>query len=58
VQGGYSWYRKAYMVEPELAISKKLTANTFARIGVSIPLYSKGSQNRTPSFEVGAGFTF
>ena len=58
VQGGYSWYHKAYMVEPELAISKKLTANTFARIGVSIPLYSKGSQNRTPSFEVGAGFTF
>jgi len=58
VQGGYSWYRKSYMVEPELAISKKLRANTFARIGVSIPLYSKGAQNRTPSFEVGAGFTF
>ena len=58
VQGGYSWYRAAYMVEPELAISKKLTANTFARIGFSIPLYSRGKQNRTPSFEVGAGFTF
>jgi hypothetical protein len=58
VQGGYSWYRHAYMAEPELSISKKLTANTFARIGVSIPLYSKGAQNRTPSFEVSAGFTF
>jgi hypothetical protein len=46
------------MAEPELSVSKKLTANTFARIGVSIPLYSKGAQNRTPSFEVGAGFTF
>jgi hypothetical protein len=58
LQGGYSWYRHAYMGELELAISKKITANWFARIGVSLPMYSTGKQNRTPSFEVGEGFTF
>jgi hypothetical protein len=55
---GYSWYQSAYVVEPELVIEKKLTANTFLRIGVSAPIYSKGSFGRSPSFETGVGFTF
>jgi hypothetical protein len=55
---GYSWYQSAYVVEPELVIEKKLTANTFLRIGVSAPIYSKGAFGRSPSFETGVGFTF
>ena len=58
VQPGYSWYRRAYVVEPELVIEKKMTANTFVRIGISEPIYSKGGNSRSPSFETGVGFTF
>ena len=58
VESGYSWYQKTEVIEPELAIEKKLTANTFARLGVSLPVYFKGAFNRTPTFEAGIGFTF
>ena len=55
---GYSWYQRAGMIEPELVIEKKLTSNTFVRIGVSAPIYFRGAFNRSPSFETGLGFTF
>jgi hypothetical protein len=58
VESGYSWYQKTEVIEPELAIEKKLTANTFARLGVSLPVYFKRAFNRTPTFEAGIGFTF
>jgi len=58
LQGGYSWYQVAGYIEPGLYVDKKLTSNTFARIGLSLPVYSKGTFNRNPSFEVSLGFTY
>lgn len=57
-QAGYSWYQSAAVIEPELAVEKKLTANTFTRIGVSLPYYAGKPFGKTPSFEVSLGFTF
>lgn len=56
--GGYDWVKKAMVVEPELSISKKMTPNTFTRLAISMPVYSKGSFNRSPSFRVEVGFTY
>ena len=58
LESGYTWYKATEVIEPELAIQKKLTVNTFARLGVSLPVYFKGTFNRTPTFEAGVGFTF
>ena len=58
LQGGYSFYQEAGYVEPGIYIDKKLTVNTFARIGLSLPEYFKGDVNRNPSFEVSLGFTY
>ncbi|MGD0331406.1 MAG: hypothetical protein ABSB40_13345 [Nitrososphaeria archaeon] len=58
VESGYSWYRNTYVIEPELKLEKKLTKNTFALIGVSIPLFTEGKNSRTPCFETGLGFTY
>jgi hypothetical protein len=58
IRGGYDWNVRGAIVEPAVMLKKKLTSNTFAEIGVSMPIYSKGSFNQTPTFESGIGFTF
>ena len=56
--GGYDWYQEAGVVEPKLEVKKKLTTNTFASIGVSLPYYFSHSFNNNPTFWTGVGFTF
>ena len=58
LQGGYSWYQAKGYVEPGIYVSKKLTPNTFTRIGLSLPQYFGGTINRNPSFELSLGFTY
>jgi hypothetical protein len=58
IDGGYSWYQTCGYVEPGVYLNKKLTDNTFSRIGLSLPEYFKGAVNRNPSFEVSLGFTY
>jgi hypothetical protein len=48
----------AIVVEPRVALKKKLTANTFAETAISLPLYSSGKVNTQPSIYVGVGFTY
>jgi hypothetical protein len=55
---GYDSNTHGIVVEPEIVLKKKLTPNTFAEIGVSLPEYFKGGINATPEFKTGVGFTF
>lgn len=48
----------AFMVEPELAIHKKMTVNTFLEMRISEPVYFKGAFGSTPTIKAGVGFTF
>lgn len=58
LRAGYDWTRSAAVVEPVVFVSKKLTPNTFLKTGVSLPIYSRGRFNRTPTFYLETGFTF
>ncbi|MDE2100810.1 MAG: hypothetical protein KGL39_26425 [Patescibacteria group bacterium] len=58
VLAGYDDVKSAGVYEPGLTLKKKLTPNTFAELGISLPIYSTGSFNRNPTFRVGTGFTF
>lgn len=58
LRAGYDWTRSAAVAEPVLFIGKKLTPNTFLKTGVSLPIYSRGRFNRTPTFYLETGFTF
>lgn len=51
--GKYGW-----LFEPELAIHKKMTRNTFAELRISEPVYLHGAFSSTPTFKAGVGFTF
>ena len=55
---GYDRGVKAAEIEPELKITKLITANTYATAGFSLPWFSKGAFNSSGQFRVGAGFTF
>lgn len=55
---GYDWVRKAGVVEPAIFLEKKMTENTFTRLGASLPIYTSGNQSTTPTFYVEAGFTY
>lgn len=48
----------AVVVEPRLALKKKLTPNTYAETAFSFPVYSVGRVNTQPSIFVGVGFTY
>ncbi len=50
--------RGALVIEPRLALKKKLTLNTYAETAVSLPEYSIGKANTQPSFYIGVGFTY
>jgi hypothetical protein len=55
---GYDRGVKAVEIEPELKITKLITANTYATAGFSLPWFSKGTFNAGGQFRIGAGFTF
>ena len=46
------------VVEPRVALKKKLSVNTYAETAVSVPFYSIGKVNTQPSIYVGVGFTY
>lgn len=48
----------ALVIEPRLALKKKLTPNTFAETAISLPLYTIAKLNTQPSFYIGVGFTY
>lgn len=54
---GYDRQRR-FEVEPEIKVSKMMTINTYATIGLSVPWYSRGSFDGTPQFRGGFGFFF
>jgi len=55
---GYDRGLKAAEVEPEIKVTKLITANTYATAGFSMPWFSKGAFNASGQFRIGAGFTF
>ena len=57
-RAGYDWNVHGAVIEPALFLKKKLTANTFAETGLSLPVYSQGTFNRNPTFYLETGFTF
>jgi len=58
IRVGYDWNVKGGVAEPGILIKKKLTANTFADIGISLPVYTVGKLNRNPTLEIATGFTY
>jgi hypothetical protein len=57
--GGYSAWSSSGVIEPEIDLKKKLTPNTFAEIGMSMPQFLNQKEfNSSPTFKFGAGFTF
>ena len=58
ILAGYDSNVRGAEIEPKVDIKKKLTANTFAETGISLPVYFNQRFNNTPSFYLEAGFTF
>ena len=56
--GGYDTGRGCGEVEPKLEAKKKLTVNTYASVGMSLPVFFKGGMNTQPTFWTGLGFSF
>ena len=58
LRAGYDWNVKAAVFEPGIFLKKKATPNTFFEIGVSLPVYTRGTFNRNPTFFAETGFTW
>ena len=56
--GGYDNVRASGEIEPKIEIKKKLSVNTFASVGMSLPVFFKGGFNSQPTFWAGLGFTY
>lgn len=48
----------ADVVEPGFSVKKKLTSNTFAETGISLPIFTTGKFNNQPTIRIGVGFTY
>lgn len=48
----------ADVVEPGFTVKKKLTSNTFAETGISLPIFTTGKFNNQPTIRIGVGFTY
>ena len=48
----------AIVVEPRIALKKKLTQNTYAETTLSLPIFSVGRFNSNPTIYAGVGFTY
>jgi hypothetical protein len=55
---GYDFDRSAALIEPQAAIKKKSTRNTYLEIGIGMPLWLQKSFNDRPNIFIGAGFTY
>ena len=55
---GYDNNRGSGEIEPKLEVKKKLTENTYASVGMSLPIFFKGGFNSQPTFWGGLGFSF
>jgi hypothetical protein len=58
LRAGYDWNVRTAVIEPAAFLEKKMTQNTFTKIGLSLPVYFKGTFNRTPTVYAEAGFTY
>ncbi len=58
LRAGYDDTTRGAVVEPVLALKKKLTPNTYAETAISFPIYTTGTFTKTPTIYVGVGFTF
>ena len=58
VLAGYDDIKASAEIEPKLELKKKLTTNTFASVGISLPVFFKGGFNSQPTFWTGLGVTF
>jgi hypothetical protein len=58
VRFGYDFNTKDEIAEPGLFLKKKLTTNTYAEAGVSLPFEFKSTFSRNPTFFVETGVTF
>ena len=56
--GGYDSVAKSGVIEPGVTLKKKMTVNTYTEVGISLPVFFKGSFNSNPTFRAGVGFTF
>lgn len=56
--GGYDNYQNSGVIEPKLEVKKKLTMNTYASVGISLPIYFSRQFNSNPTFWTGVGFSF
>lgn len=56
--GGYDGIKDGIVVEPGIFLKKKMTLNTFAETGFSLPVFDKGKFNSNPSIRAEVGFTF
>ena len=58
LRAGYDDTTRGGVIEPLLALKKKLTPNTFAETAISFPFYTTGTFTKTPTIYIGVGFTF
>ena len=56
--GGYDGNKNAAVIEPGIFLKKKLTENTFAETGFTLPVFAKGKFNSSPSIRAEVGFTY
>jgi hypothetical protein len=55
---GYDFNFRAFKLEPNVTLKKKLTDNTYGFTRISFPFYAGSAFSRNPSIEVGVGGTF
>ena len=55
---GYDFNSQDAIIEPGLFLKKKMTYNTYAEVGASLPFELKSTFSRNPTFYVETGFTF
>jgi hypothetical protein len=55
---GWDGNTQGAVIEPLIALKKKMTANTFSELGISLPIYSNGAFTQTPTIRAEVGFTF
>lgn len=59
VDGGYRWDTKQSFVAPGVRVKKALTQNTYAGVGIELPFYVNGSNERiVPTYSIFTGFKF
>lgn len=58
IDGGYKTDTKSAYFAPGIRVKKALTANTYAGIGIELPINLSGNRPITPTYVISAGFKF